>query len=96
MKIPNRIQIAGTKFKVRYNDALLVKENLSGRINHTESTITLARNTRYGYAVNLIEQTFIHELVHGILTTMSSGLTENEQFVASFSNLMPQVIKQIT
>lgn len=39
------------------------------------------------------EQTFYHELVHAILTSMNHRLNKNETFVDQFGSLLQQVMK---
>lgn len=90
MKIPKEFELAGITWKV-LQDPLLRTEY--GYCNQAESIIVL--NTNKTINKQLLEQTFMHELVHAILFAM--GHTEHdEKFVDQFGGYLHQYLKTAT
>lgn len=98
LKIPETIEIAGITYKIqiKYPDAPeLDYGTCKGSQINSKALITL-RNDMEGDIKN---QCFIHELVHAILDALAishTTVTIDERFADSFSQLLYQVIKQLT
>ena len=95
MIIPDRIRIGGQDIRVVKEERL--DDNKLGTICVAEGVLRIADN------FNNLKQcesskinTFIHEIVHGILDTMGeSELSGNEKFVCTFSSLLIDTIEEI-
>lgn len=95
MIIPNKIRIGGQDISIVIKERL--NNNKLGIICVAEGVLQIA-NT-----FNNIQQcesskfvTFIHEVVHGVLDTMSEiELSSNEKFVSTFSSLLVDTIEDI-
>ena len=95
MKIPDKIRIGGQDISVTYEERHI--NNLLGEICVAEGVLKIACNfsNRQQCASSRIN-TFIHEIVHGILDTMGeSELSGNEKFVCTFSSLLIDPIEEI-
>lgn len=95
MVIPNKIRIGGQDIIVVNKEHL---DNSSlGTICLAEGVMKIADNFDNkkqceGSKIN----TFIHEVVHGVLDTMGeSELSKNEKFVCTFSSLLVDTIEEI-
>lgn len=94
--IPISYQLGGTTFNVKHVDNEL-QSNVVGYFNQCDSKIILG-NLFKGKIVSsdYKEMTFCHELVHSILLTMGkSELSDNEEFVEGFANLLHQYFKSV-
>ena len=95
MIIPSKIRIGGQDIRVETLDHL-DNSNL-GTICLAEGVLKIANNfdnkkQSEGSKIN----TFIHEVVHGVLDTMGeSELSKNEKFVCTFSSLLVDTIEEI-
>lgn len=95
MIIPDKIRIGGQEIRVVNEERL--DDNKLGTICVAEGVLRIADN------FNNLQQcesckfnTFIHEVVHGILDTMGeSELSGNEKFVCTFSSLLIDTIEEI-
>lgn len=95
MIIPDKIRIGGQEIRVVNEERL--DDNKLGTICVAEGVLRIADN------FNNLKQcesskinTFIHEVVHGILDTMGeSELSGNEKFVCTFSSLLIDTIEEI-
>lgn len=95
MIIPNKIRIGGQDINIINEERL--DDNRLGTICIAEGVLRIADN------FNNLKQcesskinTFIHEIVHGILDTMGeSELSGNEKFVCTFSSLLIDPIEEI-
>lgn len=95
MIIPDKIRIGGQEIRVVNEERL--DDNKLGTICVAEGVLRIADN------FNNLKQcesskinTFIHEIVHGILDTMGeSELSGNEKFVCTFSSLLIDTIEEI-
>ena len=95
MIIPDKIRIGGQEISVVKEERL--DDNKLGTICVAEGVLRIADN------FNNLKQcesskinTFIHEIVHGILDTMGeSELSGNEKFVCTFSSLLIDTIEEI-
>ena len=95
MKIPNKIRIGGQDINI------IIKDHL---INEKLGTICLASGeleiSEKFYDSKQSESskvnTFIHEVVHGVLNTMGENkLSIDEKFVSTFASLLVDVIEEI-
>ena len=95
MIIPDKIRIGGQEIRVVNEERL--DDNKLGTICVAEGVLRIADN------FNNLKQcesskinTFVHEIVHGILDTMGeSELSGNEKFVCTFSSLLIDSIEEI-
>ena len=95
MIIPDKIRIGGQDVNIIKEDRL--DDNKLGTICVAEGVLRIADN------FNNLKQcesskinTFIHEIVHGVLDTMGEfELSENEKFVSAFSSLLIDSIEEI-
>ena len=95
MIIPDKIRIGGQEIRVVKEERL--DDNKLGTICLAEGILRIAGN------FNNLKQcesskinTFVHEIVHGILDTMGeSELSGNEKFVCTFSSLLIDTIEEI-
>ena len=95
MIIPDKIRIGGQEISIVNEERL--DDNKLGTICVAEGVLRIADN------FNNLKQcesskinTFIHEIVHGILDTMGEfELSGNEKFVCAFSSLLIDSIEEI-
>ena len=95
MKIPNKIRIGGQDISVVNKECL--DNNKLGTMCIAEGVLQIADNfgNRKQSESSKIN-TFIHEVVHGVLDTMGeSDLSSNERFVCAFSSLLADTIEEI-
>ena len=97
--IPNSFQLGGITYNVILKDIRSAgeKNNLVGQINYPYCTIEI-----YNDCVGCIatdeykEQSFYHELVHGLLTCVGRrDLNDDEAFVDSFATFLHQYNKTV-
>ena len=95
MKIPNRIRIGGQDINVCIKDRL-VNEKL-GMICLASGELKIAEkfyDSKQSESSKI--NTFIHEVVHGVLNTMGENkLSSDEKFVTTFASLLVDVIEEI-
>lgn len=90
MKIPKKFQIFGQTYQVKWSDDL-PHSNCYGRYIPGENTLEL---TTKPYPKTLIEQTFIHELLHCILDVLSEDkLYTNEKLIDTVASCLHQVLE---
>ena len=95
MKIPKKIRIGGQDVDIIFVDQL--PDACLGQICLAMGTMEIANsfNDKKQSETSKI-QTFIHEVVHGILDTMGEDkLSRNEKFVNTFVSLFVDVIEEI-
>lgn len=97
MIIPARFKIFNQTIKVIYKRDLQDKHDAVGMWVHAKNTIYLQQSTRkYIYSKEQIEQAFLHEVVHCILTLLSyHNLSRNEALVDRLGMVLHQIIEQI-
>ena len=95
MKIPNKIRIGGQDINVCIKDRL-INEKL-GIICLASGELEIAEKFYdYKQCESSKVNTFIHEVVHGVLDTMGEKeLSSNEKFVNTFASLLVDVIEEI-
>ena len=95
MIIPDKIRIGGQEISVVKEERL--DDNKLGTICMAEGVIRIADNfSNLQQCESSKINTFIHEIVHGILDTMGeSELSGNERFVSTFSSLLIDTIEEI-
>lgn len=89
---PQSIKIGEHKYTVQLVDQI---PRCCGSINYTYKVIKLALNSsRDGrsYKREDMDDTFWHEVTHGILYEMGNPLWRNEAFVTQFANLLTKAI----
>ena len=95
MVIPKKIRIGGQDISVVNKERL--DNDILGEICLAEGVLQIAdtfRNIKQSESSKI--NTFIHELVHGILDTMGEfELSGNEKFVSTFSSLLVNPIEEI-
>lgn len=90
-KVPTSFQLHGQTYTVRLVDHL-AQDGISGEIQFATNTVSIQKDNK-GYArlPSQIEQTFLHELVHGVLYHMGqTELCGEEEFVDGFAQLLHQ------
>ena len=92
MKIPKNIKICGVNYQVKFSEKYLSENGLLGRIDYDNGIIHL---TKKDVCKDVLEVTFLHELLHGMLHSMDSKMKKDEQFINALSNILYQVINQI-
>lgn len=95
MIIPDKIRIGGQDIRIIKEERL--DDNRLGTICMAEGVIRIADNfSNLKQCESSKINTFIHEIVHGILDTMGeSELSGNEKFVSTFSSLLIDPIEEI-
>ena len=95
MVIPKKIRIGGQDISVVNKERL--DNDILGEICLAEGVLQIAdtfRNIKQSESSKI--NTFIHEIVHGILDTMGeSKLSKNERFVCTFASLLVDPIEEI-
>ena len=95
MKIPSKIRIGGQDIIIENKDRL--EDDILGTICLAEGILKIADNfgnCKQGDSSKV--NTFIHELVHGILDAMGEfELSKNEKFVSTFAALLIDPIRDI-
>jgi hypothetical protein len=97
MKIPNHINLAGKSVKVEFDKSLLSSGNRYGECEYQANIIRLAKQRDDIPDIQVIEQTFIHEVLHymnNILGKQNDDV-DGEDYVQSLSELLYQFIQQI-
>ena len=95
MKIPSKIRIGGQDIEVCVVER--IEDEKLGQICVAEGKLLIADNfsTRKQSDTSKAN-TFIHEVVHGILDTIGeTELSGNEKFVSTFSSFMVDVVEEI-
>ena len=95
MKIPSKIRIGGQDLNISIKDRL-ADEKL-GTICLASGELNIAEKFHeYNQSESSQVNTFIHEVVHGVLDTMGENkLAYNEKFVTIFASLLVDVIEEI-
>ena len=95
MIIPSKIRIGGQDIEVCVVER--IEDEKLGQICLAEGKLLIADNfsTRKQSDTSKAN-TFVHEVVHGILDTMGeTELSGNEKFVSTFSSFMVDVVEEI-
>lgn len=94
MKIPKKFTLLNSTYTVEIKKDLLDDHGAIGQFNPLKGKIYIQPNSKISPIVkNEIEQTFLHELVHGILYKMEKQeLFKDEAFVNQFAALLHQSI----
>lgn len=95
MKIPSKIRIGGQDIEVCIVDR--IEGGKLGQMCVAEGKLLIADNfsTRKQSDTSKVN-TFVHEVVHGVLDTMGeTELSGNEKFVSTFSSFIVDVIEEI-
>ena len=95
MKILSKIRIGGQDVEIRIVDH--IEDEKLGQICMAEGKLLIADNfSTRKQSESSKANTFIHEVVHGILDTMGENeLSGNEKYVSTFSSFMVDVIEEI-
>ena len=95
MKIPSKIRIGGQDIVIEMPEHL--PDNKLGDICVAGGEIRIAKKFSDNEQSETSKtNTFMHEVVHGVLDTMGEfELSENERFVSSFASLLVDVIEEI-
>ena len=94
MQIPTEFQVFGQHWKVIYDPKLRHDTDNVGEASYRDNVIVLQSAAEGNPRIPcLIEQSFLHELVHVILDCMSEHkLRADEKFVDVFANLLHQAL----
>ena len=95
MKIPEKIRIGSMDYKVLLTDKMIVRDGVQcyGCIDSEEHVIEIDRTAR---DIQGQEQTFLHEVVHGIMLDRNINLTDypdEETIVNEIAKGLHQVIR---
>ena len=95
MIIPSKIRIGGQDISIVNEERL--DENELGIICLAKGVIKIADNFSNSKQCESSKiNTFIHEVVHGVLDTMGEfELSKNEKFVCTFSSFLVDTIEEI-
>ena len=95
MKIPNKIRIGGQDIVIEMPEHL--PDNELGDICVAGGKIRIAKKfSDNEQSETSITNTFMHEVVHGVLDTIGEfELSGNEKFVSPFASLLVDVIEEI-
>ena len=95
MEIPGKIRIGGQDIDVCIVER--IKGEKLGQICVAEGKMLIADNfSTSKQSESSKVNTFIHEVVHGILDTMGENeMSENEKLVSTFSSFLVDVIEEI-
>lgn len=94
--IPERFELLGKEYKVNKTLELLSRTDneIVGRISHEFGIIELQDTSpTHPIAEDTINETYLHEIVHGILSAMESKLYTDEKFVNIFAKHLYQILK---
>jgi len=95
-EIPKHFELLGKDFTVKRTMDLLPKSNngVVGQILHDFGTIELQGSSpTYPVSEDSMNETYLHEVTHAILSAMESKLTSDEKFVNLFAKHLYQVLK---
>jgi hypothetical protein len=95
-EIPKHIELLGKEYKINKIPDLLAKSEseIVGRISYEYGVIELQDSTpSHPICEDTMNETYLHEVVHGILTAMESKLSLDEKFVNLFAKHLYQVLK---
>lgn len=95
MIIPSKIRIGGQDISVVNKERL--DDDILGKICLAEGVLHIADNfSNRKQSESSKINTFIHEVVHGVLDTMGEfELSKNEKFVCTFASLLVDTIEEI-
>lgn len=95
MIIPNKIRIGGQDVSIVNEERL--DENELGAVCLAKGVLKIADNFNNSKQCESSKiNTFIHEVVHGVLDTMGEfELSKNEKFVCTFSSFLVDPIEEI-
>ena len=95
MIIPSKIRIGGQDISIVNEERL--DDNELGTICLARGVINIADNFNNSKQCESSKiNTFIHEVVHGVLDTMGEfELSKNEKFVCTFSSFLVDTIEEI-
>jgi len=95
MKIPKKIKIVGTDWKVELNNNYCKKEKCLGQMYPNEGKIYYCdKYKNKKISKSKIEETFLHEWVHAMFNT--NGIEDdNEQFVNILATNILQLFNQL-
>ena len=92
--IPSKIRIGRRQYSVELLETMPQKRTM-GRISYTAQTIKLGQRsnlTKKKYSAESLQETFWHEITHGILYDMGDRLAFDEKFVEAFSKRLNNAI----
>ena len=95
MEIPGKIRIGGQDIFV--GSVERIEDDKLGQICVAEGKLLIAGNfSTRKQSKSSMANTFVHEVVHGILDTMGeTELSGNDKFVSTFSSFLVDVIEDI-
>ena len=95
MKIPGKIRIGGQDIDVCIVER--IEDEKLGQMCVAEGKLLIADNfSTRKQSESSKANTFVHEVVHGILDTMGeTELSGNEKFVSTFASFMVDVVEDI-
>lgn len=93
--IPKSFKLGGKEYTVKEDNTIDYDHGWSGL--HDANTLEIKLASKLGAAkmhIDSIEQTFYHELVHAILSSLHKyDLNKDEEFVDTFGTMLHQFMK---
>lgn len=89
LRIPSKVSIGNDRYAIQH------MENMKclGMIHYSDDLIQIAiKSHNRRCSVEEREETFLHELTHGILFSMGHPLEKSEPFVTKFSKLLHKAL----
>lgn len=90
--IPKEFSLHGIRYTVKFQADLGSVHGLAGEARYASSEVVLQKPSEsYPIRRDILEETYLHEIVHHILQAMSNTLCGDEVFVETFAALLHQV-----
>lgn len=90
MKIPRKVRIRKTMWKVSMNDDIEHKHNAVGMCNYKAKEIILSPNQPR----NELEETFLHEILHACWPETACSQKLEEKIIGEMSPVLFEVLKK--
>ncbi len=92
MKIPNQVKVGGKHYQISYPYLFAEREDRLGQTNnHTNKIFIADQSGNKPIAIENIEETFFHEIIHAIDWVYNGGQLE-EEVVSRLSEGLYQVL----
>lgn len=96
--VPLAFKLGGKRYKVVEVDSMKTPRgrSLMGQIDYEKRTVTVATHnasTGRKYGKDEIGNSFLHEMVHGILNDMGHKLQSDEGFVTNFADRLQEALE---
>ena len=94
MKIPRSFQVAGKRYRVKWDNVHMVDRGLIGECDRASCVVALSKSDHGSVQTKeSIEQVYLHELWHVICGALGEEkLRKNERLADSFTGLLQQAL----